>query len=381
MEGQAIRKPLRILHVMDKLSVDGSKIHGPGRQIAYRVPLYDPDRYQVKVCALRGEDPGADFLRKQGIPTTCLGRGKFDLRAIGDLFRMIDDWQPDILHLHGYAAWTIGRIAGRAKGRRIVVQEHFTEDRVAVYQHLADWCLGAWHARAIAVSDHVADFMRKTRHVRGSKIDVIWNGVPVDALRRMAEHRDRGCRETLGLPAAAKVVGIVGRLAAMKGHRYFLEAAARLLADHPECHFVIVGDGPLRGELEAMADVLRIKANVRFVGHQADILPFLGIFDVAVIASVFGEGFATVGIEALACRVPLVITDLEVFASIYRNEENVLTVPRADPDALARAIARLLDEPGLSQRLLDGAAALLDECRIETVADRYLAVYDDMARD
>jgi glycosyltransferase involved in cell wall biosynthesis len=197
----------------------------------------------------------------------------------------------------------------------------------------------------------------------------------------MAEHQDRGCRETLGLPAAAKVVGIIGRLAAMKGHRYFLEAAARLLADHPECHFVIVGDGPLRGELEAMADVLRIKANVRFVGHQADILPFLGIFDVAVIASVFGEGFATVGIEALACRVPLVITDLEVFASIYRNEENVLTVPRADPDALARAIARLLDEPGLSQRLLDGAAALLDECRIETVADRYLAVYDDMARD
>jgi hypothetical protein len=88
---------IRILHVMDKVSVDGSKIQGPARQIAYRVPYYDPDRYEVRLYNLRGEDPACDVLRRAGVEVVSLGRGKFDLRAFGDILEVIDEWKPTLI--------------------------------------------------------------------------------------------------------------------------------------------------------------------------------------------------------------------------------------------------------------------------------------------
>jgi glycosyltransferase involved in cell wall biosynthesis len=366
---------------MDKLSVDGSKVHGPGRQLAYRLPLYDPSEFQVKVCALRGEDPGAAFLRENEIDTVCLGRSKFDLRAIIDLLAVISEWKPDILHLHGYASWPIGRIAGRLKGCRIVVQEHFVQETVPAYQRFADWCLRDWHDAAIAVSEVVADFMRDGRYIRDATtpVEVIWNGVPVDEFRMRCAMENSDIHTRLGLPESARLIGIVGRLAEEKGHRYFLEAAAEILRSRNDCWFVVVGEGPLRGALEEMSADLGITPHVRFVGHQADIVPFFRACDVAVIASL-SEGFPSVGIEALACGAPLVVSDLETFRAFYRDAHNVLVVPPCDGPALAAAVQRILDEPGLSESLLAGADELLETCRITSVAARYTALYDRLSR-
>ena len=94
--GEARLPRTRVLHVLDKFSVDGSKIHGPARQVSYRVPCYDPHRYEVLVCNMRNEDLASAELRMRGLTVVSLGRSKFDPRALTDLCRLIRQWKPSV---------------------------------------------------------------------------------------------------------------------------------------------------------------------------------------------------------------------------------------------------------------------------------------------
>lgn len=371
---------MKVLHVLDKFSVDGSQIHGPARQLSYRVPCYDPARYEVQVVSLRGEEPAAELLRKNGITVRCLGRGKFDPRTLTDLYGLIRNWQPDVVHLSGYAAWNFGRPAAALAHRPVVVQEHFVDPRMPWYQRLADWLLRGWQRQAIAVSPSVRAFMIAERYIAPEQIRIIGNGVPSDrAARRSAEERT-ALRRRLQIPDGAKVVGIVGRLAQMKGHTYFLQAARRI-ADHAgQAVFVIVGEGPLRQALEREAQQLGLSAQVRFTGYQEDAAAHLSIFDVSVISSIYGEGFCSVGIESLAAGAAVVMTDIACVESCYEHERNILRVPVRDATAIAQAVTRLLADPGLAQRLVRNGQELVQACRIDAVAGQYLACYEEAVR-
>jgi len=367
---------VRILHIMDKLSVDGSQVAGPARQIAYRVRHYNPARYAVMLCNLRADAPAAQTLREAGVDVVSLGRGKLDPRTLGDLLRLIRRWQPHVLHLSGYAAWTFGRLAGWWLRVPVVVQEHFVDPRMPAYQRVADWLLRNRQQGAIAVAEGVADFMRSARHIRRTPIEVIGNGVPVERMRRADDGAVRALRAQLGIAPEERVVGIVGRLAEMKGHTDFLQAAQRVIARLGRVAIVVVGAGPLEQALKEQAAALGIQDRVRFVGYQADVMPYLRLFDVNVIASVYGEGFPSVGLESFAAQTPVVITDLEVFRGIYEDGRNVLMVPARNAQAMAEAVSRVLAEPELARALVQGGLTTLARFDTATVAQRYLAYYE-----
>lgn len=367
---------MRILHVMDKLSVDGSQIAGPARQLAYRLPAYPPGRCAAMVCGLREDASARAFMTQCGVEVACLGRGKFDLRVLHDLERLAARWRPTLLHLHGYASWTFGRILGRRIGVPVVIQEHFIDPRMPAVQRVADRVLCRQQQLAVAVSERVKRFMVEERHVRHTPIEVIWNAVPVEAIRAEAAAADTGAlRASLGIPPDAPVVGIVGRLAREKGHACFLEAAAIIRAARPGVYFVVVGAGPLRGALEERARSLQLTERVRFVGHQPNVVPYLAAFTVAVLPSL-SEGFPLAALEALAAGTPTVLTDLDAYRGVYTHGRDVLLVPVNDPAATATAALRLLDDPALAGRLVDNARRVLSACTLEAVTARYLGLYE-----
>jgi glycosyltransferase involved in cell wall biosynthesis len=372
-------KQIRIMHVMDKVSVAGSKIHGPARQLAYRIPCYDRSRYMVRLVNLRGEDPACDVLRNAGVDTVSLNRSKFDLRVLGDVIREIKRWKPDLLHLHGYASFNFGRIAGKLSGVPVVIQEHFVDEQLPLYQKFADFILRKWQVHAMAVSEAVMRFMADERYIAEEGIEVLGNGVPLRELRERISACDRlEIKSSLGFPADCKVIGTLGRLAEMKGQRNFLDAAAELVERYGRdaLRFFIVGDGPLLADLEGKAAESGIADLVYFAGYQEDIAPWLSILDVGVIPSIFGEGFCSVGLEILAARVPLVITDLPCFKDVYVADENVLMAAPGESSDIAESVIRLLEDLGLRQSLIGKAESTVEAYDINQIARRYTERYD-----
>jgi glycosyltransferase involved in cell wall biosynthesis len=370
----------RVLHVMDELSVGGSKIAGPARLMAYYAPRRPADTCDLLLCSLRPEDGARKHLADCGVDVVCLGRSKYDLRALIDLDGIVARWRPSLLHLHGYAAWTFGRILGRLRGIPVVLQEHFVDDRVPVIQRVADRLLRRQQAAAIAVSGPVREFMIARRYLAGTRVEIIWNAVPVDAIRRQAEGADTAAlRACLGIPPGAAVVGIVGRLAEEKGHGYFLDIAARLGARRTDAYFVVVGEGPERQAVEAYAERLDLTGRTHFAGYRENVVPWLAMFDVSLVTS-RREGFPAVPLESLAAGTPVVITDLDVFQGVYTHERDVLKIPLGDPETAARSVSRLLEDPAMAARLKENAKVLLEACSVDSILPQYARIYARLLR-
>lgn len=152
------------------------------------------------------------------------------------------------------------------------------------------------------------------------------------------------------LEAGGPVISIVGRLQAVKGHRIFLESARKVLNERPDARFWIVGDGELRGELEAAASRLGLTHAVSFMGYRDDPWYAMSVSDVVVCASHY-ESFARVVLEALALERPVVATAVGGTPEMVIDGQTGVLSPAGDPEALGAAVLRLLKDPDLAQRL------------------------------
>ncbi|MBL8378752.1 MAG: glycosyltransferase family 4 protein [Burkholderiales bacterium] len=165
----------------------------------------------------------------------------------------------------------------------------------------------------------------------------------------------RALRERLGLPAAPLLIGIVATLRSWKGHRYLIDA----LADLPEAHLVIVGDGPQRAALEERAAAARLSGRVTFAGNQADVVPWLQCLDVFALPSYANEGVPQAILQAGACALPMVTTDAGAIGEVARDGDTALIVAKEDAAALACAITRLTADATLARAIGERAAALV----------------------
>lgn len=332
------------------------------------------------ICNLRKEDAACDVLRKLGIEVVSLGRKKFDPRALIDIINIIKKCKPSLLHLHGYASWNFGRIAGKIMSLPIVIQEHFVDEHIPFYQRLVDFILKNLCDQALAVSNAVKDFMVKERFVCEKGIRVVGNGVPVKQIQKANDKEILTLKRELNIPQGIKVVGTVGRLAEMKGQVYFINAARNILDNRDDVIFIIVGDGPLRETLMKIAEEVGISSKMIFTGYKVNAIKYITMFDVCVVPSIFGEGFCTVGIESFVAKTPLVITDLPCFKDIYVDKKNVLMIPAYNSEIMASSITELLDNSAEATRLVNGGEETLKFYDIEFIASKYIEIYETLRK-
>jgi glycosyltransferase involved in cell wall biosynthesis len=179
------------------------------------------------------------------------------------------------------------------------------------------------------------------------------------------------------LPAEGPLVGIVGRLAAIKDHDTFLDMAARLAATRPDVTFVVAGDGALRAPLQAKAQEL-LGDRVRFLGWVTDLPTLYGALDVVVLSS-RNEGTPVALIEAGAAAKPVVATDVGGVAEVVRDGETGFVVPPADAEALAGRVGRVLDEPETARGLgLAGRAWVRERFSAERLVEDLAFLYEDL---
>ena len=367
---------VRILRVVTRLNTGG-----PAKHLTSLVRALDGSRYEQLLAAGRegpGEGSMRPFVEAQGVQltmvpgligTTRLGPG--DLVATASIRKLIRDFRPDIVETHTTKAGIVGRLSARLEGSPAVLHVyhgHVLEGHYGAIKTAAargtERLLARLSDRLVAVSATVKADLVKHGVAPPDRITIVEPGLELTAMIRCREERGAVRRE-LGLAPAVPLVGIIGRLAPVKNHRLFLDAAVGVLASRPNVHFLIVGDGELRDQIRTEARNRGLIERLTFTGWRYDLPRIYADLDVLISCSKY-EGTPFTIIEAMAARCPVIATQVGGVLDLLTDHATGLLVPPADPDPLVNAILRLLGDAGLARDLARAAAADVER-RFSTV--------------
>jgi len=318
----------------------------------------------------------AERAEERGIPVEIVEcRGRLDRSAVDEVRRLLDKHNVDVLHPHGYKADMYAYAATRrSKRTALVATSHNWPNKQAAMRFYAaiDRLLLGRFDRVVAVSEMVGGVLRRWGVPR-RKLSVIFNGVEIE--------RFHGAKPSLRseLPAdGASFVGVVGRLVPDKGGALLIEAAEAVLAACPNTRFVFVGEGPARREWEELAAKKGIQDRVTFTGERRDMPGVYASFDMVVLPSLV-ESMPMCLLEAMAARRPVIATRVgEVPNMVVDGATGLLTDP-GDVAGMARAITRLLREPGLGQQFGEqGHRHAVEFFSAQAMAASYTSLYREL---
>jgi glycosyltransferase involved in cell wall biosynthesis len=222
----------------------------------------------------------------------------------------------------------------------------------------------------IAVAQPHGEFLVEHERFPRPKVAVIPNGVDCHRFRPDRESAEQ-LRRVWGLAPGQPLVGILAALRPEKNHRLFLEAAAAVITQRPEVQFVIIGDGPERERIEGWVDQLGLREHVRLLGARQDTPQLLAALDLLALTS-HNEANPVSILEALACQVPVVATDVGSVAESVLDQRTGLLVPAGQTEAMAAAWLRLLRDPEWAQRLGEaGRGHVQANFSLERMVDGY----------
>lgn len=365
----ATEPPLSILQLCNPTAFGGLErvVQGLSLGLAAR-----GHRVTVAGVHVPGADRRAFFepLAAGGVATRPVVIGARDyLGERREVARLLDELRVDVVQAHGYRADIVHRGSAAARQIGFISTMHGTGDLTgltAVYDWLQERLLHRSDA-VIAVSTPIA--ARLQRRVSADRLHVVPNAwVPLRPPLPRAEARAR-----IGLPADVPVIGWVGRLAPVKGPDLLLQALAGL-SDRPwlAC---IVGEGPERLALEALAATLGLQERVRFVGALPEAGHLSAAYDVFALSS-RSEGTPIALLEAMAARTAVVAFGVGGVPSVLNDTTEGWLCPPGDLAAMTAAFEHALHAPAERARRAAAAADRLErEFGVEPWLDRHERIY------
>jgi glycosyltransferase involved in cell wall biosynthesis len=359
--------PLRVAHLVQYLSVGGIE------RMVERMAIAGPAHgLAVEVIAYLEDGPLRALLEARGVPVFVLPtRPGLSPTLPLRLARHLRKRRIDVVHSHHVGPFLYGAAAAKLAGAAQVHTEHSVEFYDAARRRAIGRAMPHL-ARVVCVAQEISDWRRE--HL-GCDDVVIENGVAVPPIGAGAKE---SARTALGLDSDAFVVGCLARLSPEKDHRTLVEAFARLAEALPRAHLVLIGDGPLRAELERQIEDSQLGARVSVLGRRLDADAIVPAFDVGALASV-REGLPLALLEIMATGAPVVATGVGGIPALLAGGGGRV-VPAREPAALAAALLDYARDP---ERLVsDGhAARRLIESRYSDVQmnSRYAALYRSTA--
>jgi glycosyltransferase involved in cell wall biosynthesis len=324
--------PRKILHV---LGTAESSAAAHARVIKPLLEQCDPARYAWHVWFLGPDGPVAQELKSAGACVRVLSwrRGRKDPGGAFEFWRALRASRFDLVHQHAGGAsvrWLV-RSAGRA---RIVLHLHgYVADESAARPAVS---------RPRQTDAVIANSRATARYVAGPRPLVVYPGLSWSEMDRATE----------GSAHASPIVGVAGRLVAIKGFVYVLRALPSLVERFPDVQLEIAGEGPEEERLRRAAADLGIAVHVRFLGWQTDLAACLRRWDVFAQPSL-EEGFGIAVVEAMAAGLPVVASNVGGLVEIVENGETGWLVPPRSPADLTARLAALLADPQQRQAMGD----------------------------
>jgi glycosyltransferase involved in cell wall biosynthesis len=351
------RARVKVLHVVTKF------IAGAGGNTLLTVLGADRDRYEVWVAGASG-GPLWERAKRHGVGTVELPRLREVIAPLDDLIvllqlvRLIRRERFSVVHTHSSKGGVLGRVAAWLCRTPVIVHtihgfsahEFMSAARRRSYLAI-ERAIRPITDAFLAVAPEVAREAVEKRLARPGQVSVVPSAVELDEI---PAGDDASAKRELGVPADLPLVGTVGRLEPQKAPLDFVRTAALVADERPGTRFAMVGDGPL---LDAARDeARRLGVDVAFTGFRREAARLAAGFDVFVISSLY-EGLGRALTEALASGRPVAATAVNGVIDIVEHGSTGLLSPPADPDALARNVAWLLEHPTEARRMGEAGAA------------------------
>ena len=333
------------------------------------------------VCKRRSEARVIRRARDAGVSrveTLTLTSGLGPVADALDLRRLVA-WLPgaQVLHVHRGKEHWLAALANRMSylRRPLVRTRH-------IVQPVRPHALNRWlYGRATDQVVTVTEAIRRQLVAGGlgveNRVVTMPGGVDVDRFRPDPEPpRDHGIRATLGLPRDVPIIGLVSGFRVMKGHQTVVEAAARLAAGGRRFHLLLIGQGPFAPKVRAQVEAAGLGDRISILGFVDDLPAAMAALDVGLYSALESDGMSRVLFEYLAAGVPVVASRVGVVPEILEDGRTARLVPAGEPEPLADAIARLLDDPD-RRRAIGAAGAALVRARYSgaRLAEQLTALY------
>ena len=371
---------MKILHVITTLDVGGAEMH-----LLAQVRGQCARGHEVRVAYLKGEGRLVpDFLEAGAAEAFELGplwRAPWRLRA---LMRACD-----VTHSHLLKADMLCAFSALLFGRRaqLVASKHNDEQVLKrPFVSFVHGLLGNVPRRTIVLSDHVGRFIAQHGRVAERRITRIYYGLDPSPFRLAATAepvQHAALRESLGIGPSDVVFICVARFAPQKAHDVLLRAFARARAvalERGSMKLLLVGDDPFgdgREKAEALARELKLANGVVFAGIRRDVPALMAASDVFVMSSLW-EGLGLVFLEAMACGLPVLSTQVSAIPEVVVEEHTGVLVPPRDVGALSDAMVRLARDPELRGALGRAGDERVEQAfALDRMIEETLAVYRD----
>jgi glycosyltransferase involved in cell wall biosynthesis len=319
--------PTRVLLVIDSLDGGGAERYVVDLAIALR-----RRGWPVEVaCSIGGVRAGT--LADAGVPVSVL-LGELVKRRVSRRYgralrRLIEERRPAVVHAHLYASEAAAALAARSVPVPLLITEHTEAPWRGRRARAVSRELYARADRVVAVSTAIRNLLVEEYDVPPARVDVVLPATTASVAPRPVARGPRG-----------SVLGVVGRLVPEKGVDVFLQAAALALGVVPHARFLVVGDGPMREDLERRAHSLGIAESVTFTGFRADAPHVIAGLDVLAVPS-RSDGSPLVVCEAMAAGIPVVASRVGGLPDLVQDGRTGLLVQPGQAEDLARAMVSL----------------------------------------
>lgn len=363
---------MKVLHLATHLNIGGITTY-----ISKMAPALK--KIGVETLALSSGGACSDDFHQKSVKTFELPiKTKSELNpkiyfALPALKKIIVDNKIDLLHAHTRITQVMAAILSRKVGIPVVTTCHgYYKNR------LGRRIFPAWGDYTVAISDGVAEHLRKDFKLPDEKIIIVNNGVDLEEIdRAYSSHDPQKAKQSYGFQTSDPVIGLVARIVADKGHEYLLRAVPVIQKKFPDIRVLIVGEGRHRKYLENLTWDLKIQDAVVFTGNLRDVSKPLAAMDIFTLPATWREGFGLSIVEAMACRKPVIVSNIWALNSLIENRVTGILIPPKQSAPLAEAVQFLLSNPGVGVQMADRARKMTeDHFTVPRMAAEMKTVYE-----
>lgn len=373
---------MRILHVIDNLEVGGTET-----QMVQMAQRQASSGDKVTVATLRAGGPLSEQLREAGIPVMEFPKRRtmVSLQAATQLIRMawfIRRKKVDVVHAHDLWANLMAVPAARLARAPVIISSQRNLATLWWYTPIRRKVIRRVHLlakRIVVNSVAVKNLMQNEFRIPEERLFILYNAV--DFERFSTPNVGRQTLFPALAPGSKLIVNVANMNSDIKGHAVLIDAAKEICAGSADVHFALIGDGPLRPDLETRVRECGLQDHFRFLGCRRDVPAILSCADIFAFPS-FAEGLPNSVLEAAAAAVPVVATRVGGIPEIIEHGVTGLLVPPGDTRALITAMLQCLKNPSLATMLAKaGQQRVRSNFCFDSAVRRLRMLYDCLANE